>query len=143
MTANNINEINLNDITDDNKINIEKYFEEACHRDINVEELFTNPFKQNPNNYIYMTMLKDEHNYDMCSEALQFEKNKAFTKEMQEDVKFYINQCYFDATLIRKVLKQKYPSHSIFSKDLYKEISKHKPSVQVNEDDTSRLYEEL
>ncbi|CAG8809139.1 16710_t:CDS:2, partial [Racocetra persica] len=42
-----------------------------------------------------------------------------------------------------KVFKQKYLSHPIFSKNLYKEIRKYKPSVQANEGDASRLYEEL
>ncbi|CAG8596150.1 17241_t:CDS:2 [Dentiscutata erythropus] len=189
------NEISSNDTMDDNEINVKEYFEEACHGDAYVEELSMNietvtiregklgrstmietgdgkimrkrtvlcrhsgryqstnptkarksvksecqwhvnlsrPFKQNPNNYVYVTTLKDEHNYEMCPEALQFERNKAFTKEMQEDVEFYVKRCRFGATLIRKVLKEKYPSHPIFSKDLYKEIRKHKPSVQVNE----------
>ncbi|CAG8699752.1 9696_t:CDS:1 [Racocetra persica] len=80
---------------------------------------------------------------DICSEVLQFEKNKAFTKEMQEDVKFYISWYYFSTILIRKVLKQKYLSHSIFFNDLYKEIRKYKPLAQANESDASKLYEEL
>ncbi|CAG8661323.1 3184_t:CDS:1, partial [Cetraspora pellucida] len=112
-----------------NPTKVGKSVKTECLWHINLSQ----PFKQNPNNYVYVTTLKDKHNHGMCPEALQFEKDKVFTEEMQEDVGFYVTQCHFGATLIWKILKQKYPSHLIFSKDLYNEIRKYKPSVQVNE----------
>ncbi|CAG8576463.1 16725_t:CDS:2 [Cetraspora pellucida] len=101
------------------------------------------PSKQNSNNYVYITTLNDEHNHEMCPEALQFERDKVFTKEMRDDVEFYIRQCHFGATLIWRILKQKYSFHPVFSKDLYKEIQKYKPTAQFNQGDAARFYEEL
>ncbi|CAG8765992.1 990_t:CDS:1, partial [Ambispora leptoticha] len=75
--------------------------------------------------------------------ALQFEKNKSFTKEMYEDVEFYVKQCYLDVTLIRQILKQKYVSYPIFLKDLYAAITKYKPSAQLKECDAAKFYKEL
>ncbi|CAG8547072.1 20483_t:CDS:2 [Cetraspora pellucida] len=101
------------------------------------------PSKQNLNNYVYITTLNDEYNHEMCPEALQFERDKVFTKEMRDDVEFYVRQCHFGATLIRRILKQKYSFHPVFSKNLYKEIQKYKPTAQFNQGDAARFYEEL
>ncbi|CAG8554190.1 4259_t:CDS:2, partial [Cetraspora pellucida] len=79
----------------------------------------------------------------MCPEALQFERDKVFTKEMRDNVEFYVRQCHFGATLIQRILKQKYSFHPVFSKDLYKEIQKYKPTAQFNQGDAARFYEEL
>ncbi|CAG8712348.1 5134_t:CDS:2 [Dentiscutata erythropus] len=45
--------------------------------------------------------------------------------------------------LIRRILIKKYPYHSIFTKDLYAEIQRHRPSARFNESDAARFYEEL
>ncbi|CAG8764473.1 7382_t:CDS:2, partial [Racocetra persica] len=43
----------------------------------------------------------DEHNYKLSIEALQFEKLKAFTKEMQDDIAFYMKNN------LKKALREK------------------------------------
>ncbi|CAG8691894.1 5771_t:CDS:2 [Gigaspora rosea] len=110
-----------------------------CQWHVNLSRLL----KQNLKNNVYITILNDEHNHDMCPEALQFERDKAFTKEMRVNAEFYVKCCHFSATLIRWVLKQKYPSYFVFPEDLYKEIQKCKPLAQFNESDAARFYEEL
>ncbi|CAG8795446.1 25314_t:CDS:1, partial [Gigaspora rosea] len=96
------------------------------------------PLKQNPNSLVYVITFLNEHNHDMCPKALQFEKLKAFTKEMQDDIEFYLKQCHFGATIIRQILKKKYTLYPVYSKDLYTEIQKHRSSTRFNEGDAAR-----
>ncbi|CAG8493876.1 13444_t:CDS:2, partial [Gigaspora rosea] len=77
------------------------------------------PTKQNPNSYVYVTKLVNQHNHEICPNALQFEKLKAFTEAM-------------------RILTKKYPHHPLFSKDLYAEIQRHRPSARFNEGDAAR-----
>src|ERR1700740_1355056 len=96
---------------------------QSCQWHINLSR----PLKQNPNSLVYITTLVDEHNHELSVEALQFEKLKAFTKEMQDDIAFYVKKCNFGATMIKRIFNQKYPLHPIFPQDLYAEIKRHKP----------------
>ncbi|RIB23006.1 hypothetical protein C2G38_2172475 [Gigaspora rosea] len=91
-----------------------KTVRQGCKWHINLSR----PTKNNPNSRVFVTTFVNEHNHKMCSEALQFEKLKAFTNQMKEDIEFYIKECHF-------------------------EIQRHKPSAGYNKADTARLYEEL
>ncbi|CAG8811945.1 3090_t:CDS:2 [Cetraspora pellucida] len=61
---------------------------QGCQWHINLSR----PLKQNLNSLVYITTLVDEHNHELSVEALQFEKLKAFTKEMQDDIAFYVKK---------------------------------------------------
>ncbi|CAG8461234.1 14640_t:CDS:2 [Gigaspora rosea] len=104
---------------------------------------FSRPLKQNIENLVYITTLEDTHNHEMSIEALQFEKLKAFTKDMRDDIEFYVKKYSFDATTIKRILSQKYPLHPIYPQDLYNEIKKHRPSAQLIEGDAARFYESM
>ncbi|CAG8840380.1 17587_t:CDS:2, partial [Cetraspora pellucida] len=50
---------------------------------------FKTRLAKNPENPGTSVRQVDEHNHELSVEALQFEKLKAFTKEMQDDIAFY------------------------------------------------------
>jgi hypothetical protein len=49
---------------------------------------------------------------------------------MMEDVQFLTQHCKMGATAQRKYLEGKYPSHPIYSKDLYNMIKKFHPTAK-------------
>ncbi|CAG8588113.1 14653_t:CDS:2, partial [Ambispora leptoticha] len=103
---------------EDIEVNMEDYFEEAYCGYVNMNDLTTN-FK-----------------------AITISKGDLFSdfEEAEQYMKCYTE---FKGFKTRRVLKQRYPSHPVFSKDLYKEIQKCKPSAQFNEGDAARFYKEL
>ncbi|CAG8539674.1 22044_t:CDS:2, partial [Racocetra persica] len=56
---------------------------------------------------------------------------------MWQEVEFLVTKYRLDATIVRCILKKKFLSHSLFSKDLYVEIQRYRPSN--NEDETNIL----
>ena len=51
--------------------------------------------------------------------AVAFKEEKRFSDEMIKDVQFLTNNCKIGATAQRKYLEAKYPSHPMYSQDLY------------------------
>ncbi|CAG8442591.1 4562_t:CDS:2 [Cetraspora pellucida] len=101
------------------------------------------PLKGNLSFRVIVTTLDDTHNHDLSPEAIQFEKNKQFTDEMRKEIEFLVTKCRLGATMVRRILKEKFPFHPIFAKDLYTEIQRCHPSYGVMKNDASRFYEQL
>ncbi|CAG8809845.1 8102_t:CDS:2, partial [Cetraspora pellucida] len=136
----------LPEAVDDNEINIEGFFEKVSYNNMDIEALHKN---------VKVVVVKENQLFDNFNQAeshiqsyaefkaLQFEKMKAFTKEIRYDIEFYIKICHFSTTLIKRILKEKYPYYPLYSKDLYTEIQRQRLSAQYNEYDTAQFYEEL
>ncbi|CAG8741786.1 28159_t:CDS:2, partial [Racocetra persica] len=92
---------------------------------------------------VFVTTLNDNHNYDLSSKAIQFEKDKQFTEEMWEEINFLVTKCHLSATMIRRILKEKFSSHPIFARDFYVEIQRCRPSYSTIKCDASQFYEQL
>ncbi|CAG8769067.1 18440_t:CDS:2, partial [Racocetra persica] len=60
-----------------------------------------------------------------------------FTEEMRQEVEFLVTKCQLGATMVQCILKKKFSSHLLFSKDLYIKIQRYQPSN--NEDETNIL----
>lgn len=92
---------------------------------------------------VIVTTLNNNHNHDLSPKAMQFEKDRQFTKEMQQEIEFLVAKCRFGVPTVRRILKEKFPFHPMFSEDLYAEIQKHRPSTDALKDDVAHFYEYL
>jgi hypothetical protein len=71
-------------------------------------------------------------------------KFRKFTKEMCEDIEFYVKNGLTSATAIFPLLKAKHPAHPIHKKDLYNAIQKYKVGKQdIVINDASSLLRHL
>ncbi|CAG8622627.1 2726_t:CDS:2 [Scutellospora calospora] len=87
------------------------------------EHIFVNI--DNPNSTIIINKISDE--YDLNIDAIAFKLDKKFSLEIIEDIKFLIQYCNMGTTAQIKYLQGKYPTHLIYSKDLYAAIRKFRP----------------
>ncbi|CAB4412810.1 unnamed protein product [Rhizophagus irregularis] len=82
------------------------------------------PKVNNPDSAIFINKIVDEHNHDLSVEAVKFREDKKFNDEMVRDIQFMTDHCKMGATAQRRYLEGKYPSHPIYSQDLYATIKK-------------------
>ncbi|CAG8816780.1 1703_t:CDS:2, partial [Racocetra persica] len=133
-------------------LDITEYFDESfyCNEDIsnitnNIESVslkegdsfddFDKAKFYNNNGFrVFVTTLNNNHNHDLSPEAIQFEKDKQFTEEMREEINFLVTKCHLGATMIRRILKEKFSSHPIFARDLYIKIQRYRPSFMWEEE---------
>ena len=58
---------------------------------------------------------------------------------MLEEIEFLTNHCKMGATAQRKYLEAKYPTHPIYSKDLYTAIQKFQPTAKYFSNDVAKM----
>jgi MULE transposase domain len=97
------------------------------------------PKGNNPDSLIYVTTAVDEHNHELNLGAVAFNEEKRFSDEMMEDVQFLTNNCKMGATAQRKYLEAKYPSHPMYSKDLYAAIQNFRPTTKSLSNDAAKM----
>ena len=88
------------------------------------------PNAKNPNSAVFIKTFVDEHNHDLNIEMIAFEEDKRFNDEMIEDIRFLTQHCKLGATAQRRYLEGKYPSHPIYSNDLYDAIKRFRPTAK-------------
>jgi hypothetical protein len=71
---------------------------------------------------IFIKKIVDEHNHDLNIGAVAFKEERRFNNEMIEDIQFLKHHCKMGAMAQRRYLEAKYPSHFIYSEDLYAAI---------------------
>jgi len=101
------------------------------------------PNANNSNSAIFIKKIVDKHNHDLNIEAVAFRKNKRFNEEMMEDIEFLTHHCKMGATAQRRYLEGKYPSHTIYSKDLYAAIKKFRPTMKSLSNDVAQMSDWL
>ncbi|CAB4495765.1 unnamed protein product [Rhizophagus irregularis] len=94
---------------------------------------------------IQISSVKLEHNHIMNPGIREMApKFRKFTKEMCEDIEFYVKNGLTSATAIFPLLKAKHPAHPIHKKDLYNAIQKYKVGKQdIVINDASSLLRHL
>ena len=97
------------------------------------------PKGNNPDSLIHITTVVDEHNHELNIEGAAFKEEKRFSDEMMEDVQFLTNNCKMGATAQRRYLEAKYPSHPIYSKDLYIAIQSFRPTAKSLSNDAAKM----
>ncbi|CAB5382680.1 unnamed protein product [Rhizophagus irregularis] len=86
------------------------------------------PKLKNDENSVFINKINDQHNHPLNTSSIIFEKSQKFTPSMIDDIKFMTTSCKFGITAQRKFLEGKYPSHPIYSKDLYATIQSFRPT---------------
>ena len=97
------------------------------------------PKGNNPDSLVYVTTAVDEHNHELNLGAVAFKEEKRFSDEMMEDVQFLINNCKMEATAQRKYLEAKYPSHPMYSQDLYAAIQNFQLTTKSLSNDAAKM----
>jgi len=82
------------------------------------------PKSKNPDESVFINKIFDQHNHSLNVSMIEFEASRKFTGPMIEDIKFMTISCKFGATAQRKFLEGKYPTHPIYSQELYNAIQK-------------------
>ncbi|CAB4411947.1 unnamed protein product [Rhizophagus irregularis] len=101
------------------------------------------PKVNNPDSTIFINKIVDEHNHDLSVEAVKFREDKKFNDEMVRDIQFMTDHCKMGATAQRRYLEGKYPSHPIYSQDLYATIKKFRPTAKSLSNDAAQMSDWL
>jgi hypothetical protein len=97
------------------------------------------PKENNPNFSVFVTKVVDEHNHELSIEAIAFREDKRFSDEMLEDIQFLTSHCKMGATAQKRYLKAKYPTHPLYSRDLYAAIQKFCPTAKSLSNDAAKM----
>jgi len=97
------------------------------------------PEENNPNFFIYITKVVDEHNHELNIGAVIFKEVKKFNDKMLKDIEFLTRHCKMGATSQRRYLEAKYPTHPIYSKDLYAAIQQFRPTAKSLLNDAAKM----
>src|ERR1043165_5000380 len=97
------------------------------------------PNTNNPNSAIFIKTIVDEHNHDLSIESAAFREDKRFSDEIMEDIQFLTQHCRIGATAQRRYLEGKYPSHPIYSNDLYAAIKRFHPTTKSLSNDAAQM----
>ncbi|CAB4380017.1 unnamed protein product [Rhizophagus irregularis] len=80
------------------------------------------PKIENPKQYVIINKIVEQHNHPLDVSIVEFEDSRKFTDLMIEDIKFMTVSCKFGVTAQRKFLEGKYPTHPLYSQELYNTI---------------------
>lgn len=97
------------------------------------------PKENNPNFSVFINKIVDEHNHELNIEVIAFREGKKFSNEMLEDIQFLTNHCKMGATVQRRYLEAKYPTHPLYSKDLYAAIQKFRSTTKSLSNDAAKI----
>ncbi|CAB5367005.1 unnamed protein product [Rhizophagus irregularis] len=95
--------------------------------------------ENNPNSSVFINKVVDEHNHELNIEAIAFRESKRFSNEILEDIQFLTNHCKMGATAQRRYLEAKYPTHPLYSRDLYAAIQKFRPTTKSLSNDAAKM----
>ncbi|CAB4463839.1 unnamed protein product [Rhizophagus irregularis] len=72
------------------------------------------PKLKTPEEYVIINKIVEQHNHPLDVSIVEFEDSRKFTDSMIEDIKFMTVSCKFGATVQRKFLEGKYPTHPLY-----------------------------
>lgn len=97
------------------------------------------PKLKNPEDFVIINKIVNQHNHPLNVSMIEFEDSKKFTDLMLEDIKFMTVSCKFGATAQRKFLEGKYPTHPVYSRELYNAIQKFRPTKNSLSNDAADI----
>jgi len=96
-------------------------------------------------NLVYINKFIEEHNHPLSDSELlqQFAPSlRKITTDVKEEIKFFVQECHLGATVLKRILRKKFPDQEIYQQDLYNMIHKFKIDAQIK-NDAVLLYEHL
>ncbi|CAB4394668.1 unnamed protein product [Rhizophagus irregularis] len=94
---------------------------------------------KNPEEYVIINKIVEQHSHPLDVSIVEFEDSRKFTDSMIEDIKFMTVSCKFGATAQRKFLEGKYPTHPLYSRELYNTIQRFRPTKESLLNDAAKL----
>ncbi|CAB4384892.1 unnamed protein product [Rhizophagus irregularis] len=97
------------------------------------------PKLKNSKEHVIINKIVEQHNHPLDVLIVEFEDSRKFTDSMIEDIKFITVSCKFEATAQRKFLEGKYPTHPLYSQELYNTIQRFQPTKESLLNDAAKL----
>ncbi|CAG8574388.1 6369_t:CDS:2, partial [Gigaspora rosea] len=97
------------------------------------------PKHKNLNSAVFINTIVNEHNHELNVDAIMFEHEKKFSKEIMNNNEFLTQHCRIGATTQRRYLEGKYPAQPIYNNDLYAAISKFRPTTNHLLNDATQM----
>ncbi|CAG8743195.1 30333_t:CDS:2, partial [Racocetra persica] len=111
-----------------------------CKWHINLSQLVKNNTYKN----IYIITLENKYNHDLSYDRVLFFNDNKFTKEMVEQVEFYMNIIKLKLLQIQKAIKKEFSHCEIYLLEVYKVVIKFYNKRQKDiSNDAVLLYEDL
>src|SRR6266496_3327759 len=96
-------------------------------------------------NLVFVNKFVSEHNHALQSTPALQEFSPALRKipdNIMEEIQFYVQECYLGATVLKRILRNKYPNQDIYNQDLTSAICRFKSNAQIK-NDAATLIEHL
>ncbi|CAG8673470.1 24933_t:CDS:2, partial [Gigaspora rosea] len=95
-------------------------------------------------NLVFVNKFFDEHNHALNDcKLLQLSPSlRKIPTHIRDEIRFYVQECHLGATVLKRILRNKFSDQEIYDRDLYNMISRFKADVQIK-NDALTLYESL
>ncbi|CAG8763319.1 20729_t:CDS:1, partial [Racocetra persica] len=80
-------------------------------------------------NLVFVNKFVNEHNHPLQNQDPLQEFSPALRRisdDIMNEIKFYVQECQLEATVLKKILRKKYQHQDIYRQDLYNTIHKFK-----------------
>ncbi|CAG8558431.1 14525_t:CDS:2 [Cetraspora pellucida] len=108
-------------------------------------EFTMNASYQKHMNLVFVNKFTEDHNHVLNKEELHLQFSLSLRKvpdNIKEEFRFYVQECQLGATVLKRILQNKFPDQEIYNRDLYNMICKYRAEAQIK-NDASTLYEYL
>ncbi|CAB5360432.1 unnamed protein product [Rhizophagus irregularis] len=88
-------------------------------------------------NLVFVNKFVSEHNHELQNGIDLQEFSPLLRKipdNIVEEIQFYVQECHLGATVLKRILRKKYPDHDIYNQDLYNMICRFKANIQIKND---------
>lgn len=96
-------------------------------------------------NLVFINKFIEEHNHTLnsCELLQQFAPSlRKIPINIREEIQFYVQDCHLGATVLKRILRKKFPDQEIYDQDLYNMMHKFKTDALIK-NDAIILYEQL
>ena len=88
-------------------------------------------------NLVFINKFVNEHNHPLQNMTALQEFSPALRRipdNIMEEIRFYVQECHLGATVLKRILRNKYPDQEVYNQDLYSAICKFKSNAQIKND---------
>ena len=96
-------------------------------------------------NLVFVNKFISEHNHTLQNDTVLQEFSPLLYRipdDIMEKIQFYVQKCHLGTTVLKKILRKKYPDQDIYNQDLYNMICRFKTNIQIK-NDAAMLVENL
>src|SRR5204863_6920680 len=95
-------------------------------------EFFINAAYRKRPNLVFINKFVSEHNHLLQNVSALQEFSPVLCKipdNIMEEIQFYVQECHLGATVLKRILQNKYPNQDIYNQDLYSAICRFKSNA--------------